>query len=207
MIQAINTLKLNLQSVKDLDIVYKYLSLNNIKTIDLSELLRAEIVLSVSALDNFISDILLYGMIEIFEGKRIVEIDSIRHFNDFQIDMLTLIQTNDTLNKQDKSIILSNYLRKINSQKPYQDPKQIEGALLLLGVRQIWTKLGEELSAKGEDIKRELSNIVWQRHKIAHEADIDFVTQKKRNRDDNTTLQAIDFIEKLCFAIYKIVTT
>lgn len=203
--QAIDTLKLNIQSVKHIDIVYQYLSNNNIKTIDLSELLRAEIVLAVSALDNFISDILLFGLVETFEGKRNIDAELSRSFNEFQIDMLTLIQTNSATSKEDKSIILANYIRKVNSKKPYQDPKQIESALLLLGIKQIWTKLGIELSMKGEDISRELANIAWQRNKIAHEADINFMTQMKRVRDSLTTLQAIEFIEKLCVAIYKIV--
>ncbi|GAA5039322.1 hypothetical protein GCM10011506_38380 [Marivirga lumbricoides] len=112
-------------------------------------------------------------MINTFEGKRTIEIELLKHFNNFQIDIPTLIQTNKAIGEQDTYIILGNYICKINYQKSYQDPKQI------------WTKL----SPKEEDIKKELSNIFWQRHKVAREVDIDFITQK--DRDDITTLQAI----------------
>ena len=57
----------------------------------------------------------------------------------------------------------------------------------------------------GNDVKAELANIVWQRHKIAHEADFDHLTQSKRPRDRASTFQAIAFIEKLCIAIHEIV--
>jgi RiboL-PSP-HEPN len=205
--QAIDTFKLNIESVKQLDIIYQYLEQNNIKTLDLSEILRAELVLAVSALDNFISDVLYIGLVETFEGNRNIPADFDRPFNEFQVDMQTLTQIVNAPNPNDKSLILGNYIRKINSKNPYQDPKQIESALLLLGVKQLWIKLGTELSVKPKDLKDGLANIVWQRHKIAHEADFDHLTQKKRPRDRATTLQAIEFIEKLCSAIHGIVST
>ncbi len=204
--QAIETFKLNVDSVKQLDTIYQYLDQNNIKTLDLSEILRAEIVLAVSALDNFISDVLYIGLVETFEGNRNIPTDFAKPFNEFQVDMQTLTQIINAPSPNDKSLILGDYIRKINSKNPYQDPKQIESALLLLGIKQLWTKLGTELSIKPEDLKKELANIVWQRHKIAHEADFDHLTQKKRARDRVSTFQAIEFIEKLCIAIHEIVS-
>ena len=203
--QAIETFKLNIESVKHLDIIYQYLEQNNIKTLDLSELLRTEIVLSVSALDNFISDILHIGIVQVFEGSRTIPVIFQQPFNEFKVDMQTLIQVINTPNINDKSLVLGSYIRKINSKNPYQDPKQIESALLLLGINKVWTKLGAELSLKAEDVKKELANIVWQRHKIAHEADFDPLTQSKRPRDRSSTFQAIQFIEQLCNSIYTIV--
>lgn len=206
--QAIDTFKLNIDSVKQLDAIYQYLEQNNVgKTLDLSEILRAEIVLAVSAMDNFISDILHFGLIHTFEGSRVIPADFVKPFNDFQVDMQTLVQIINAPSPNDKSLILGDYIRKVNSKNPYQDPKQIESALLLLGIKQLWIKLGNELTQKGDDVRRELANIVWQRHKIAHEADFDHLIQKKRTRDRVTTLQAIEFIDKFCNAIYKIVTT
>ncbi len=206
--QAIDTFKLNIDSVKQLDAIYQYLEQNDVgKTLDLSEILRAEIVLAVSAMDNFISDTLHFGLVHTFEGNRVIPSDFVKPFNDFQVDMQTLVQIINAPSPNDKSLILGEYIRKVNSKNPYQDPKQIESALLLLGIKQLWTKLGVELSQKGDDVRRELANIVWQRHKIAHEADFDHLTQRKRPRDRETTLQAIEFIDKLCKAIYQIVTT
>ena len=203
--QAIDTFKLNIDSVKQLDTIYQYLEQNNIKTLDLSELLRAEIVSAVSALDSFISDILHIGLLEIFEKKRIIPPDSLKYFNEFQLDMESLIQIIDAQDSNEKSLILGKYIRKANSRNTYQDPRKIESALNLLGIRQLWSKLGADLSIKAEDLKKELASIVWQRNKIAHEADFDHLIQSKRPRDRASTLHAISFIEKLCMGIYTIV--
>ena len=203
--RAINTFKLNIESVKQLDIIFQHLEQNNVKTLDLSEILRAEIVLAVSALDNFISNIVYFGLLQTFEGSKIIPEDLIKPYNDIQLDMKTVVEIMNASNPDEKSIILGNYIMKVNSKKPYQDPKQIESALLLLGIKQLWTKIGITLSMNAEDVKKELANIVWQRHKIAHEADFDYLTQSKRTRDRITTLKAIEFIEKLCSEIYNIV--
>jgi hypothetical protein len=204
--QAIDTFKLNIDSVKQLDAIYQYLEQHNLhKTLDLSEILRAEIVLAVSALDCFISDALHIGLVKTFEGNRVLPTELTKSFNEFQVDMKTLIEIVNAPSPSDKSLALGNYIRKINSKNPYQDPKQIENALLLLGIKQIWTKLGTAMSITGTEVKAELANIVWQRHKIAHEADFDYLTQRKRPRDRVSTFQAIEFIEKLCIAIHNIV--
>ncbi len=203
--RAIDTFKLNIESVKQLDVIFQHLEQNNVRTLDLSEILRAEIVLAVSALDNFISSIIHIGLVQTFEGTKVIPDEFIKPYNDIQIDMKTVVEIMNATNSSDKSAFLGNYIMKINSKKPYQDPKQIESALLLLGIKQLWTKIGATLSMSADDVKNELANIVWQRHKIAHEADFDYLTQSKRVRDRTTTLKAIDFIEKLCYEIYNIV--
>ncbi|MBN1684920.1 MAG: hypothetical protein JXR65_12790 [Bacteroidales bacterium] len=203
--QAIDTFKLNISSVRQIDVIYQFLMQNEVKTLDLSELLRTEIVLSVSALDNFISDIIHICLIQTFKGNIQIPADFAKPFKEFQIDMQTLVQISAAATSDEKLFCLGNFIRKYNSKNPYQDPKQIESAMLLLGIRNLWTKVGTELAMKGDDVKRELANIVWQRHKIAHEADFDYLTQSKRIRDRQSTLFAIEFLEKLCVSIYTIV--
>lgn len=202
--QAIDTFKLNIESVKQLDIIYQYLEQNNIRTLDLSEILRAEIVLAVSALDNFISDVLHIGLVKTFEENRPLT----TAFSKFQVDMDTLVKILNEPSQQEKSLILGEYIRKFNERNSYQKPENIVNSLKLLGVSDLWNKLAEPLSIRNpDDVRKELENIVSQRHKIAHEADFDHLTQKKRPRDRASTFQAIEFIEKLCTAIHKIVTT
>jgi len=200
--RAINTFKLNIISVKQLDIVYQYLDVNNVKTLDLSELLRAQIVLAVSALDTLISDILQIGLVKAFEEKKSL---STNDFSKYKIEIEILNQIISAVSMSDKSLILGEHIRNINSKSPYQDPKQVVSALRLIGLTDIWRKLAIEMSFNNpDDIKNELANIVWQRHKIAHEADIDYVTQQKRVRDRDTTKEAVEFIEKISEAIYTI---
>ncbi len=198
--RAIDTFRLNIQSVKQLDIIYNYLEINNVKTLDLSELLRAQIVLAVSALDTLISDILEIGLVKAFsEGKNLSTTD----FAKFKIEMRTLSHIISASDLSERSQILGEYIRNINTKSPYQDPKQVVSAMRLIGVTDVWRKLADRMFISNpDDVKNELANIVWQRHKIAHEADIDYLVQRKRIRDRNSTIQAVEFIEKICEAIY-----
>lgn len=212
--QAIDTFKQNIESVKQLDIIYQYLQNQQIhnNNIDLSELLRAEIVLAVSALDNFISDVLRIGIVDTFDGTRTIPHELKETFNKFQVDMEVLLQIISAQSQQEKLAILGNYITKINEKRPYQTTKQIEEALALLGIKQLWTKVSNELSMNGtiispDHVKRYYATIIFDRNKIAHEADIDPLTRNKRNRDRETTFQAIIFLEKFCNAVFKIVTT
>jgi len=200
--RAIDTFRLNIDSVKQLDIIHQFLEKNNVKTLDLSEILRAQIVLAVSALDTLVSDILQMGLVEAFAQNKPL---STNDFSKYKIEIQTLNQIIAAPSMNDKSMILGEHIRKINSKSPYQDPKQIVSAMRLIGVTDIWRKLGAKmLITNPDDVKNELANIVWQRHKIAHEADIDYVTQQKRVRDRLTTKKAVEFIENVSEALFKV---
>jgi hypothetical protein len=203
--QAIDTFKLNIDSVKQLDAIYQYLEQNNVgKTLDLSEILRAEIVLAVSAMDNFISDLLLIGLVENFEQRKPLS----NEFAKFRLDMQTVMNILNEPSQREKSAILGEYVRKFNEGNAYQEPKNIANTLKLLGITELWNKVSTIMSISNPaDVSKELEIIVWNRNKIAHEADFDHLSQKKRQRDRPTTLHAVDFIEKLCNAIYTIATT
>ncbi len=203
--QAIDTFKLNIDSVKQLDAIYLYLEQNNIgKTLDLSEILRAEIVLAVSALDNFISDLLLFGLVINFELRRPLN----NEFAKFRLDMQTVMNILNGPSQRDKALILGDYIRKYNEGNSYQKPGNIVSTLKLLGINDLWNKLAPILGISNpSDVSKELEIIVWNRNKIAHEADFDHLTQSKRPRDRTTTLQAIEFIDNLGKAIFGIVST
>jgi hypothetical protein len=59
----------NIDSIKTLDVIYTYLS-SQVQAMDLSEILRAQFVLIVSAFDCFIHEIVRTGIIEVIEGNR-----------------------------------------------------------------------------------------------------------------------------------------
>jgi hypothetical protein len=203
--QAIDTFKLNIDSVKQLDAIYQYLEQNNVgKTLDLSEILRAEIVLAVSAMDNFISDLLLMGLIENFEQRKPLS----NEFAKFRLDMQTVVKILDEPSQREKAAVLGEYIRKFNEGNSYQEPKNIANTLKLLGITDLWNKVSVIMGIKNPaDVSKELEIIVWNRNKIAHEADFNPTTLKKYPRVREDTFKAVEFVEKLCTAIYKIVTT
>lgn len=65
---AIEQFRENIQRVKNLEASHAYLDANT--ELDMSDILRAEVVLVVSALDTFIHDIVRLGMLKILKGER-----------------------------------------------------------------------------------------------------------------------------------------
>jgi len=64
---AIEQFRENIHRIRNLEAAYAYLTSNS--ELDLSDILRAEVVLIVSALDTFIHDIVRLGMLEILRNK------------------------------------------------------------------------------------------------------------------------------------------
>jgi hypothetical protein len=164
------------------------------------EILRAEIVLSVSALDCFIHDLIKYGMVEAYQGHRSFG----KQFETYQIPVkfLRLIENSEQLD--DKLGYLENAIMENNSKDSYQSPKSIEYALQLINITSVWKSLANPMNDKAEDIKNELALIVDRRNKIAHEADYDVLTGSKSPIDRQNINDVIQFIENFCESIYKI---
>ena len=87
--KAIEQFRLNIKSAQILDSIYN--SFDSNVNIDLSEILRAELVLTVSALDCFIHDIVRLGTIEIYNGNKRAHKDILKPR--FPIDKLNNLLT------------------------------------------------------------------------------------------------------------------
>ena len=60
----------NIIRVKNLGGIYDSINIQTTPILDLSDILRAQYVMLVSALDHFIHELVRFGMIEIYNGKR-----------------------------------------------------------------------------------------------------------------------------------------
>src|SRR5947207_2962761 len=70
MLQARSQFKTNLSRARDLRSLYIALSATTTGALDLSDMLRASVVIAVSALDHFVHEITRIGMVEIYRGAR-----------------------------------------------------------------------------------------------------------------------------------------
>ncbi len=199
--RAIEKFRLNIKSVKDLDAIYELL-IKNYPLLEeqAGDILRAEIVLSVSALDCFIHDLIKQGMVETYQGSRIPS----KQFNAYQIPFKFLKLIENTDNTDEKLSYLENAISEINSKDSYQAPKGVEYALQFINIKSIWQNLAGLMNSRADDIKNELSLIVDRRNKIAHEADYDVLTGGKTPIDRQNINDVIQFIENLCESIYQI---
>jgi len=192
----------NVESIDTIDGIHTYFE-ERVPAIDISEILRAEYVLLVSAFDYYIHDIVREGMLKIFDGKY----RSNKDFDRFTISLKIvniLLSTNDN---QLRRQLLDNEIRKINSKHSYQSPSNVERALSIISFKSVWKRISRDMKMSQEDIVKELGLIVHRRNKIAHEADIDPVTNEKTPIDKQTIKDVRDFLMNLVSILDKKITT
>lgn len=213
----------NFVYIRELDNLYHHLKYQLQLPNDLSDLLRAEIVYAISALDKLVHELIRLGMLETFNGKR----TRTSSFERFVISNKTMEEIKRTSIERSlfPTMIPSSQLdlpeywfeqevilkHKANS---YQDPKKIsEGLSLIWNEGHKWQKIAKEMpldkNAKPQEEKvivTQLELIVNIRNNIVHEAGIDFQTGKKHIIDENDTQDMINFIEYIGDAIYKCVS-
>lgn len=68
--EALDQFVENVARVRDLGALVDNLQAQTTNALDLSDILRAELVLSVSALDHYVHEVVRLGMIESFRGTR-----------------------------------------------------------------------------------------------------------------------------------------
>jgi hypothetical protein len=166
---------------------------------DLSDILRAELVMAVSALDHYIHEIVRLGMLEAYSGRRVQTPTFLR----FQVTLESALQGISTP-KSDSW--LENQVRIRHSYQSFQHPDNIADAIRLISDVQLWDEVGKQIGMNSQDAKQELIAIVNRRNKIAHEADMDPSFPNKRwPINDVMVDDAISFIEQIAKAIYTVV--
>ena len=180
--------------------IYEYLQNNSIP-LDSSDLLRWQWVLAVSALDKYVHDIVLKGMLDEFHGKRPLT----KGYKNFTLDMnayLTIAYAKNPGVEFEKAIVHK------HSYLAFQYPDKIANALAYIWEephkwRVISSKMTTHISE--DDLKVKLTNIIVRRNQIVHEGDCLTVriplSQQAITRED--TEDVVGFITELVEAIDK----
>ena len=192
---AIEVFRVNVQRARNLGGLHGAIGTLMTSAIDSSDLLRAQIVLAVSALDYFVHEITAQGMVEIFVGAR-APTDAFRRY---KVAGSLLIGTN-----AGNVAAFEADVRERLSFLSFQQPDKIADAIRLFHIPPIWPNLASRLALTEIGVKNRLRLIVDRRNKIAHEADVDPSYPGQRwpiSPSDPQT--AIDFVEALCEAIYQ----
>jgi hypothetical protein len=161
------------------------------------DILRAQFVMIVSALDCYIHDVVRIGMLEIYSGGR----NPSKNTEKYSINLTTLQQIEKAPDEQTKLAFLEKHIQTKNTEESFQSPKSIEYALGLINIDKIWTKLSSKMNLPPDDIKKQLALVVDRRNKIAHESDRDNLTGSKIIIDKTLIDNTISFIDNLCQAI------
>ncbi len=152
--RAIDKFRQNIKSVRELDSIYGLIA----ETYPLlkeqaQEILRAEIVLSVSALDCFIHDLVKQGMLETYQDNRMPS----KPFVTYQIPIKFLKLIENSEGNEYKLAYLEQAIEEVNSKDSYQSPKNIEYALQLINIKSPWKSVSSLMNLK---CRRHQSRIV-----------------------------------------------
>ena len=164
--------------------------------VDLSDMLRAEIVMAVSALDHYIHEISRLGMIECWLGRRPVT----PSFQRFSIS-ISLAQT--LFNPATAVVALDTIIREKHGYISFQKPEKIAEAVRLFSSVSLWEEVASILNQRAEDVKATLGLIIDRRNKIVHEADVDPSFPDQRwPVDEMLVEEMIDNIENIGHGIH-----
>lgn len=201
---AYNNFIKNMASVDELLLVYNHvIKQSNDFLEQAKEMLRACIVISVSALDNYMHDFYRNEIIESYLGQGNFNVQ----FSNLRVSIECMKQIGlDDITKDYKRKVINDELRKIQKTESYQSPKSIEYIFSNLGVKNVWNRLKEQGIDRlnPDDIKRELSNIIDRRNKISHESDWDFIREQKYPIDESDVKSTKLFITTLVKNINKL---
>ena len=195
MLNPIEQFRENITRVQDLGGLHTALDNTTTSVIDLTDLLRAQIVMIVSALDLYIHEITRIGILAVYNGER-PQTDA---FLRFQVPLGSAMQGtsfDDTW--------LDIEIRERHGHQSFQDPNRIADAIRLFSLCELWSSVAKYLNLDVRDVKDQLSAIVKRRNQIVHEADLvptypGTITRWPISPADVTN--TLDFIGKICEAI------
>lgn len=197
MSNQINIFRKNIESVLCIDSIYQYME-SQVTAFDITELLRAEFVLIVSALDFYIHEIVREGLLH--------QLNTSNNCNKNSICIpLTTVKVLLSVESENEQIqILNEQIKTITSKDSYQAPRAIEKALNMININKIWTKVGEFSGKSAEDVRDTLALIINRRNKIAHEADFDSMSGEKIDITSHQIKDCIEFTTMFVEAIDQI---
>lgn len=163
--QAIDNFSYGMKRASDIHALYEGLEGKVAPVLQLHDLLRFEIVQSVSALDAFVHELALLGMLEVIDGLRAPT----PQFDRFPFCAASVLEFQNTGNAN----LLANEIIEKHSYASFQHPDKIAEAVRLFSTVELWNEVGAKLGRKPKDLKRELGLVVDRRNKIVHEGDLD----------------------------------
>lgn len=206
MLVALELARVNVQRCRDLVDLARAMNAQTTAALDLSDILRAALLMSASALDHFVHEIVRLGMLEAYRGDRARTPAFLR----FQISLQSVVESPSG---SELEAWLETQIRERHGYQSFQLPDRIADAIRLVSDVELWNELSERLGMQRRDLTDTLTLIVQRRNKIAHEADImpDYAGQLvysdlRSPIDEETVDHAVDFIEQVVDGIYGLVS-
>lgn len=196
--RAFDQFKDNIKYVKELDALYVHLKDTLHLPSDLTDLLRAEWVYTVSAMDKLIHELIRIGMIEAFQGRRI----RTNKYLSFGVTTNTLTSIL-SMTVPPPEYWLEQEIIERHKKLSFQKPENIsDGLSLIWDENHKWKQLAIAMGTTEGDLTTKLKTIISRRNQIVHEADLDLLSGTRSNIDKADIDDVVHFIEKLSRAIF-----
>ena len=186
-----------INSTKEVMVLYDYFEQNHFDVVDYSDLLRWVWVQSLSIIDKLIHELVLFYVTDIFVNNKPIE-GRLKTFE------FTVLQCRDLLCLGDieRENMVRNIISTKNSYESFQEPDKICSALSYFwNEKHKLQKIAEKMMKNAEYVKTKLKNIVARRNQIAHQCDMPANNFEKQEITKEETLDVVDFIEKFGEAI------
>jgi len=155
--------------------VQGFVASNATQALNADELLRAEWVARISALDLYVHELVCQGMVDVFEGRR----SPTPQYQTFQISNDTVERIRKASTQLDRTAAFDLEIRTKLSSITYQQPESIADGVRLFSTVELWNEVAVALGAtpaakntNAKALKRDLARLVERRNKIAHEGDL-----------------------------------
>jgi hypothetical protein len=163
------------QRCAEIEALHAYLAGKLAPAMSADELLRAEWVARISALDLYVHELVAQNMMKIFEGTR----NSCPGFSKFQCSSDTLLRIKNAPTPADAGAAFDLEVRSNLSRVTYQFPEDIADGIRLVSGCELWNDIAlakgatvANKAAQAKSLKKDLSLVVERRNKIAHEGDL-----------------------------------
>lgn len=199
MIRAIEQFRRNIEEARNLGQLYTVLSRKTTSALNVTDLLRAELVFAVSAIDQYVHELVRIGMLECCAGGRA----QAQAFGRFQV---TLQGVMGAINPPSPVAWLDDEIRTRHSFQSFQHPDKIADAIRLISDVPLWDEVAKGMGMKPKEVKQRLVLIIERRNKIAHEADVDPSFPGKRWPIDAPMVDdAVRFLSEIAESIFALV--
>jgi len=159
----------------EIEVLHAYIAGKLTAVMSADELLRAEWVARVSALDLYVHELVTQNMVSIFEGVR----SSCPGFSKFHCSSDALLRIRYASTPADASAAFDLEVRSKLSRVTYQFPEDIADGIRLISACELWNDIAlakgataATKSSLAKSLKRDLSLVVERRNKIVHEGDL-----------------------------------
>jgi hypothetical protein len=168
----------------ELSALHAYLASNVTGALHPEEILRAEWVARVAALDPYVHELTAQRMVAIFEGR----LPSTPGYQRFVVPNETLDRIRQAIVAKAPSVVMTPasasaafdlHVRTNLGRKTFQYPDDIADAVRLCSGVELWNEVASHLgappankSAAAKSMKKTLSLVIERRNKIAHEGDL-----------------------------------